>query len=79
MAIETEAVVLDYCKAKQCNWRYVAEVSSLDCIQLHNRCAVLGQAGGVGPIEFLVRNWHDVLFEFESERILLANKVCRDW
>jgi hypothetical protein len=55
---------------------------ALDHILLHETSdarTVLGESRCIGPIEFLVRNWHNILLEFESESILLANKVCGDW
>jgi hypothetical protein len=50
--------------------------NALDRIDAHNFCAVLGQAGATGPIEFLVRHRHYVLFEFESHCVLFAHKIC---
>ena len=51
--------------------------NTLDRIHGHDPCAVLGQAGAIGPIEFLVRHRHDVLFQFESKSVLHAHKICK--
>jgi hypothetical protein len=50
--------------------------NTLDRIDAHNSGAVFGQAGTIGPIEFLVRHRHYVLFEFESHSVLFAHEIC---
>jgi hypothetical protein len=50
---------------------------ALDRIHAHDALAVFGQTGPVGPIEFFVRNWYNILFELESKSVLLAQKIYK--